>query len=60
MLSTFCTWIDDQSKNLQDISYNTSGKYWNGTEIIAALQFSGLDERSVKSTKVSVLKFIRT
>ncbi|XP_021950240.1 Fanconi anemia group J protein homolog [Folsomia candida] len=51
MLSTFCTWIDDQSKNLQDISYNTSGKYWNGTEIIAALQFSGLDERSVKSTK---------
>lgn len=56
LLSTFCTWIDSQCPNLKDLSYNTSGKFWTGTEIIAALQLSDLDEQSIDKCKVILHK----
>ena len=52
MLSTFSTWIDSQINGLKDISYGTSGRFWTGTEAIAALQLSGLDEMSIKDYEV--------
>lgn len=55
MLSNFSSWIDSQISGLQDISYNTSGRFWTGTEVIASLHGSGLDEISVKKYEVQMI-----
>ncbi len=52
MLTTFNTWIDEQDKKLKDSAFNVSSKYWTGTQIIAELHNSGLDERNTNTCEV--------
>ena len=46
LCSSFCTWMDAFSDNLNDYSdFDSQSKVWTGTEIVAVLRLYGIDDR---------------
>ena len=55
--STLCNWMDKHVHNLTDYSdFNSQSKIWNGTEIVAEYQLSGLGPEDYSRLKRSLDK----
>ena len=52
-MSIMSGWMNSQEKNLKDLSFESSGKYWTGTELIAELEVAGIDGNLIKMNQVN-------
>ncbi|ODN04388.1 Fanconi anemia group J protein, partial [Orchesella cincta] len=48
LLSDFSQWMDTQSTNLKEKSFNSSGKCWNGTEFLGSVHAAGITQESIE------------
>ena len=52
-MSVMSGWMGSQEKNLKTLDFENSGKYWTGTELIAELEFAGINGDLIKMNQVS-------
>jgi len=50
--------MDKHVPSLRELSFNTSGKFWTGTEVTAVLTLSGLDKDNITSYEVIITSSI--